>query len=150
MDHFAKFNIFTRLHYPITAIGLIIDFVVVVLLLTFVRLLYSIPLYFATPTLRRVGNYVIFTLVFAGIFSFRTEQCVGIKLSNDRVSFYFPFPQTARDELRTALPSPSISKTALVTILKLPDSSYKFVPVYNFDSEGLVALNKLDDALTRK
>jgi hypothetical protein len=135
---------------PITFVGVLTDFVFVVGLLTFARAFYSIPLYFVQPIIRRVGNYVIFGLVFAGIFSLRMEQCVGVQITENKVSFYFPFPQAALEENRTSLTEPFISKTALVTILKFPDTSYKLVPVYNFDSEGLAALHRLKETLSHR
>jgi len=70
-----------------TWIGSLIDFVVVVLMLTFLRVLYAVPFLFVRKSLSRVGNFVLFTCVFGFVFAARTNQCVCVEAGRSACAF---------------------------------------------------------------
>ena len=131
-----------------STIGFIADFATAVLMLTFFRVLYGIPLWFVRPAIRRVGVYVMFTLVFGALFTMRTQQALGASVEPGGVRFYYPFPSAAVFVPLGELSRPRLRETSRVSIVEYPDTSYRFVPAFQFDAAGQARLRLLYQALT--
>ena len=131
-----------------SAVGFLADFATAVLLLTFFRVLYGIPLLFVRPAIRRVGAYVLFTLVFGGIFTMRTQQALGARVEPGGVRLYYPYPSAAVFVPGRELSQPRLRETSLVSIVEYPETAYHFVPAFHFDAAGQARLRQLFQALT--
>ncbi len=131
-----------------STIGFIADFATAVLMLTFFRVLYAIPLWFAPPTIRRVGAYILFTLVFAGLFAMRTHQALGARVEQKGVRLYYPYPKASVFVPISEFSQPRLRETSLVSIVEFPDTSYRFVPVFLFDTTGQERLRLLFHEIT--
>ena len=131
-----------------SAVGFIADFATAVLILTFFRVLYGIPLWFARPAIRRVGAYVLFTLAFGVLFTMRTQQAIGARVEQGGVRLYYPYPTASLFVPVGELSQPRLRETSLVSIVEFPDTSYHFVPTFRFDATGQARLRLLFHALT--
>jgi hypothetical protein len=129
-------------------VGFIADFATAILMLTFFRVLYGIPLWFASPAIRRVGVYVLFTLVFGGLFTTRIHQALGARVEQGGIRLYYPYPTASVLVPVGELSQPHLRETSLVSIVEYPDTSYHFVPVFQFDAAGQARLHLLFHALT--
>jgi hypothetical protein len=121
-----------------STIGFIADFATAVLMLTFFRVLYGIPLWFVRPAIRRVG----------ALFTMRTQQALGASVEPGGVRFYYPFPSAAVFVPLGELSQPRLRETSRVSIVEYPDTSYRFVPAFQFDAAGQARLRLLYQALT--
>ena len=131
-----------------SAVGLIADFAVAVLALTFFRVLYGIPLWFARPAIRRFGAYILFTLVFGGLFAMRAQQALGARVERQGVRLYYPYPTASVFLPAGQFSPPCLRETSLVSIVEFPETSYRFVPVFLFDAIGQARLRSLFRELT--
>ena len=128
-------------------VGLIADFSTAVLMLTFFRVLYGIPLWFARPAIRRVGAYVLFTLVFGGLFALRTQQALGVRVEQGGVRVFYPYPTSSVVISIAELSVPRLRETSAVSIVEIPDTSVRFIPAFQFDTTGQARLHSLYHAL---
>jgi hypothetical protein len=124
------------------------DFATAVLMLTFFRVLYGIPLWFAPPAVRRVGAYILFALVFGALFTTRTHQALGARVEPSGVRLYYPYPSATVLVPVGELSQPRWRETSLVSFVEYPDTPYHFVPAFQFDATGEARLRSLFDALT--
>lgn len=129
-------------------VGVISDFVTAVLLLTFFRILYGIPLWFARSAILGIGVYVLFTLVFGVLFTLRSQQALGVRVEKSEVRFFYPYPAEAVVVPIGELSQPRLRETSLVSIVEFQDASIRFVPVFRFDAAGQARLRALFQALT--
>lgn len=131
-------------------VGFIADFLAAVLILTFFRVLYGVPLWFARPAIRRVGTYVLFTLVFGALFTLRTQQAIGVRVEQGGVRVFYPYPATSIVIPTAELSQARLRETSAVSIVEIPDATVRFVPAFQFDSAGQARLRSLFHALTRQ
>ena len=131
-----------------SAIGFMADFATAVLMFTFFRILYGIPLWFARPVIRRVGTFVLFTLVFGALFTTRAHQALGARVEQGGVRLYYPYPSAEVFVPRSKISQPRLRETSLVSIVEFPDTTYRFIPAFQFDDTGQAKLRSLFQALT--
>ena len=122
------------------------------MVLTLFRALYGFPFIFVRKPLARVGNYVLFTLVFGAIFTLRTGQALGVQRTGDKVKFFYPFPRMAHVASQKELARPEVKATSLTTTLRVPgetpSSAIAFVPAYNVDRQAKERLRAIAAALS--
>lgn len=129
-------------------VGLFADFLTAVLMLTFFRVLYGIPLWWVRPAIRRVGVYVLFTLVFGSLFTLRTQQALGMRVEREGVRVFYPYPAASVVMPMDERSRPRLRETPVVSIVEIPDTSVRFVPAFQFDATGQARLRALYLALT--
>lgn len=129
-------------------VGLVADFLTAVLALTFFRVLYGIPLLLVRPSLRRIGAFVLFTLVFSGIFALRTQQAIGARVEPGAIRVIYPFPAASVVIPVKELLPPRLRETSAVKFIDIPETSVRFVPAFRFDTTGEARLRSLFNALT--
>jgi len=129
-------------------VGLIADFATAVLMLTFFRVLYGIPLWFVSPVLRRIGTYALFTLVFGGLFTLRTQQAIGARVEREGVRVFYPYPAASLVIPTAELSQTRMDETSAVSIIEIPLPAIRFIPAFQFDSIGQARLRSLFHALT--
>ncbi len=127
--------------------AVLVDFLTAVLMLTFFRVLYGFPLWFVRPRLRKIGTYVFFTLVFAVIFTLRTNQAIGVKFEPAGATIYFPYPSSPRFLPLRELQPAELRHTGAVQSLELIDNKITFAPAFNFDHPALANLHRIDQSL---
>jgi hypothetical protein len=131
-----------------SVIGFMADFMTAVLVFTFFRVLYGIPLSFARPAIRRFGAFVLFTLVFGGLFATRAHQALGARVEQGGVRLYYPYPSAEVFIPRGEFSQPRLRETSLVSIIEFPDTTYRFIPAFQFDATGQAKLRLLFRAMT--
>jgi hypothetical protein len=134
-----------------TVIGSIVDLIVAVLFLTFFRVLYGFAFIFVRQPLARIGNFVLFTLIFGTVFTLRTGQALGVEKIGNEVKVYFPFPKSPQVETRETLGMPEIKDEGLATVLRIRGetlgTTITFVPAYNVDRKSKERLRQIEAAL---
>jgi hypothetical protein len=129
---------------PQFSITFYIDFLTTVLLLGIMRAFYAIPILFVRKSLGRALDYILFGLVFAVVFTGRTEKALGIAPENTAdIVVYHSRPQSNRILKK---PEPGrffIRKTSLVSLIDDTRGEIRFKPVFNFDTTGLAAVNRI-------
>jgi hypothetical protein len=126
------------------------DFLTAVLMLTVLRVLYSIPLWFVRPAISRVATYVLFTLVFGTLFTLRTQQALGARIEQGGTRIYYPYPTASVFIPTGAVSQAQLRETSAVSIVEIPDTAIRFIPAFRFDSTGQARLRSLFHALMQQ
>lgn len=130
-----------------SSVGLVADFFSAVVMLTFFRVLYGIPLWWVRPSIRRMGTYVLFTLVFGAVFTIRTQQALGARIEQRSLHFFYPFPKSPVVIPIGEISPPRWKEARWASSVGFPEPRVQFVPVFHFDSTGQARLHSLFDAL---
>ena len=132
-----------------STVGFIADFVTAVLVLTIFRVIYGIPLWFARPVVRRIGNFVLFTLILGMVFAFRTRHALGARIEQGGVRVFYSYPKASLLIPTAELLPPRWRETSVVSFVEIPDTAIDFIPAFKFDATGQERLRSLFDALSK-
>lgn len=130
-----------------TPLGLLGDFGTAVLMLTFFRVLYGIPLWFVRPLIRVIASHVLFTFIFGSLFFMQMAKAIGAEVEPGAIRVHYPYPRSSRLLPVRDLGDVRVHETSAVSAVEFPDASIKFTPVFHFDAAGQVRMRKLFDTL---